>query len=252
MSTYTPTLFDVDEEMRLWRQYKGGDKSSLGPLMLRFKGLVNSWVNQHKSPAIPDTVLKQEAWKHVKIGIDTYDARFGAKLTTHIRNKMRKGTRLIHTYADVARLPEQRSLLIRDFKDARATLTEKRGRPPSVGELYDVFQADRTLGDSKKNALSLRQIARLEREVRDEVIGGNMDLEQSVTSTENDPKFELGLNIVYQSLAPRDQKIFEHTTGYLGQPVLKNVQIARLVGVSPTTIGKKKKRFQGMMDLALR
>lgn len=241
----------TDAEMQLWHRYKSGDKAALGPLMRKFEGMVNVWVSQTQSAAIPGSVRKAEAWKHVKAAIDTYDPGRGAKLSTHVHNRLRKGTRFINTYSDVARMPEERQRLIGAFRFAKDSLTEKHGRPPSVAELYDYFQADTSLNESKRRSLSLRQIARLEREIRPEVI---TDTSQDFDTImmENDPKFDMALNTVYMSLTPRDQKIFEHQTGYLGQPVLKNVEIARMVGVSPTTVGKKKRKFQGMMDLALR
>jgi len=244
-------IYNPDEEVALWRQWRTGDKAVLGPLMRRYDGQVNSWVNAHKSPAIPDTTLKMEAWKQVKKSLDTYDPNRGAKLSTHIGWGLRKGTRLIHNYADAARLPEQRSLMVGSFKAGTAHLTEKLGRPPSIAELYDYFASDRLLGSSKKGAFSMREISRLQREVRNEVIGENPELEDHVVNTEQDPKWDLAMNLVYQSLTPSDQKVFEHQTGYMGSPVLKNVAIARMVGVSPTTIGKKRKKFQGMMERVL-
>jgi DNA-directed RNA polymerase specialized sigma subunit len=235
--------------MELWNRYKSGDKSALQPLMRQFRGPVARWVSKNSSPNLPLSAIEMEAWKNVKKAIDTYNPNKGAKLLTHAHWSMMKGSRFVGQHADVGTMTEERRLMIRKFKDAIATLDARHGRPPTLMELDEYFKSSFGLNESNRRKFNRRNLARMMTEVRQDLLTTPEGGEYGVQ--EQDPTDALALHTVYSSLTPRDQKIFEHATGYMGMDVLKNVEIARMLKVSPTTIGKRKKKFAGMMERVL-
>jgi DNA-directed RNA polymerase specialized sigma subunit len=238
-----------DKDLVLWKRYKAGDNAALSPLMKRFNGPVARWTSKNSTPNLPKVAVEMEAWKNVKKAIDTYDPNKGAKLLTHASWHMMKGSRFVGRHADVGTLTEEQRLMVGRFKRAVEDLESKMGRPPSLMELEEYFRSDFTLNASQKLKFNRRNVARLMKELRRDVTA--TELSEEYGRDEQDPTDALALHTIYSDLAPRDQKIFEHATGYMGMQVLKNVEIARMVGVSPTTIGKRKKRFAGLLERAL-
>lgn len=237
------------DDISLWTRYRGGDSGALVPLLTNYEGVINRWVNQHTTPHLPNTVLRQEAITHVKKAIDSYDPTKGAALNTHVHWALKKGTRLINRHANVGRLPDQRALMVGRFKAAREELAERLGRPPSAQELAEHFKADFTLTPQQQHDFSLKQIARLEKELRAERTPTDERGDWGVE--EHDAREDLAIRLVYDSLTPKDQSIFEHLTGFGGKPILKANRIAKMFSVSPTTIGKKKKKFGEMLQEVL-
>jgi len=239
----TPKVHDRVNEIDLWKSYKGGNQAALQPLMDKFKPTVSRWVAINASPNVPPITLKVTALSNLKKALDTYDPTRGANLNTHITWGLRKGTRLLQKYSNIARIPEPRGLLIGEYKRAKSALSEKYGRPPSIAEVRDFIAADTTIDQAKKQKLSLKTIERLERELRSE-FSYSPAMASFAEENESETEELLSRDLLYGSLAPQDQVIFERAFGYAGQTVLPNVQIAKLIGVSPTTVGKRIRQFK--------
>lgn len=248
-----PSALDRASEMDLWKRYKGGDQTALQPLMDRFKPTVSKWVTQYASPNVPAVTLRVTAQTNLKKALDSYNPMHTgatgqvASLNTHVTWGLRKGTRLLQKYSNIARIPEPRGLLIGEYNRAKAALQEKLNRPPSIAEIRDFIAADLTIDPAKRQKLSLKTIERLEKEMRTD--RPYSDTMASFSEQhESDTDELLSRDLLYNSLAPEDQVIFEHAFGYGGKPVLPNVRIAKLVGVSPTTVGKKIRKFKGQFQ----
>lgn len=240
-------------ELQLWHRHKAGDQVALGSLMGQFNGTVNRWAAQNHSPNITPTALQLEAWKHVKRQIDTFDPKNpkGASLNTWVNWGLQKGKRFVQQQANVRRIPEPRASLVGIFQRAKADFEEEYSRPPTLDELYDRIAADHTLDTGRKKRFTRKVISKLEKEVQGDVPISEESEEfiedDGVTSDEI-----LARDLLYRSLAPRDQLIFEHAFGYGGKPVKKNIDIAKLVKTSPTTVGKRIKYFkQSFQDLTV-
>lgn len=249
-----PSVQNRPLELQHWHAYKAGDQQALGKLMQQFSGTVNRWAQQNSSPNISPTALNLEAWKHVKHQIDTYDPeRPGKKanLNTWVTWGLQKGKRFVQQQANDLRIPEPRASLVGIYKRAKEQFEEERGRPPTLDELYDMLAADHTLDPGRRKRFTRRTLAKLEREVVDNIpITDEVEEfieDDGVTSDE-----VLARDLLYRSLTPRDQAIFASAFGYGGAKRLKNVEIAKLphIKTSPTTVGKRikyfKTRFQSM------
>lgn len=243
------TKSKAERDLELWHRYKAGDQRALSPLLKQFRGQVNRWVSKNSTPNLPQSAMEMEAWKNVKKAIDTFDPSRNTKLLTHANWQLMKGQRFIGTHADVGFITEERRRMVGKFKEAVEELERRHGRPPSLMELEEYFKGSLTLSLDDRKKFSRKNLARLMKEVRRDLTPTPEGEEYG--EMEHDPTEALALHTVYSSLTPRDQVIFEHATGYEGMPVLKNVEIARMVGVSPTTIGKRKKKFAGMLEQAL-
>lgn len=241
------------KDIELWHVYKGGGgQVALGQLMQQFNGTVSSWANQNASPNISPTTLHLEAWKHVKRQIDSYDPKSKANLNTWINWGLQKGKRFVMQQANPAgRIPEPRAALVGIFKRAKADFEEERGRPPTIDELYDRIGADMTLDPGRRTRLNRKTLAKLEREVQSDIPITD-EIEEFIEDHSASSDEVLARDLLYRSLTPRDQIVFESAFGYGGKKRLKNVEIAKLPGVnaSPTTVGKRvkwmKERFQAM------
>jgi len=248
-----PSAAERQSEIDLWKRYKGGDQAALQPLMDRFKPTVSKWVTQYASPNVPPVTLRVTAQMNLKKALDSYNPMHVgpsgqvASLNTHVTWGLKKGTRLIQKYSNIARIPEPRGLLIGEYKRAKLALEEKFGRPPSIAEIRDFIAADMTIDPSKREKLSLKTIERLEKEMRSERIYSDT-MSNFAEEHESETDELLSRDLLYGSLAPEDQVIFEHAFGYGGKAVLPNVRIAKLVGVSPTTVGKKIRKFKGQFQ----
>lgn len=234
-----------DDETKLWQAYKAGDQRALGSLMQKFNGTVNRWAMQNASPNIPHGTLTLEAWKHVKKQIDTFNPSNPKKanLNTWINWGLQKGKRFVQQQANTRRIPEPRASLVGIFNRAKEDFEDEHGRPPSLDELYDRIGADSTLDPGRRKRFTRKVLAKLEKEVLGDVpITG--DIEDLIEDGDVLPDEAIARDLLYRSLGPRDQVIFEHAFGYGGKPQKKNVEIAKLVKTSPTTVGKRVKHFR--------
>lgn len=236
---------DRGDEMRLWQAYKAGDPQALSTLMQKFNGTVNRWANQNASPNIPHGTLVLETWKNVKKQIDTFNPQNPQKanLNTWINWGLQKGKRFVQQQANVRRIPEPRASLVGIYNRAKQEFEEANGRPPSLDELYDHIGADSTLDPGRKKKFTRNILAKLEREVVGDVPITDK-VEELIEDSDVLPDEALARDLLYRSLGPRDQLIFERAFGYGGQPRMKNVQIAKIVKTSPTTVGKRVKHFR--------
>lgn len=247
------TVPNRSNEMELWHAYKGGNQVALGHLMPKFNGTVSRWVSQITAPNISDATLRLEAWKHVKKQIDTFDPSNPKKATlnTWINWGLQKGKRFVQQQANVRRIPEPRASLVGIFQRAKTDFEEESGRPPTLDELYDHIGADHTLDPGRKQRFTRSVLAKLEREVQSDIPITD-EVEEFIEDEGVSSDEILARDMLYRSLTPRDQTIFESAFGYGGKPRLKNVQIAKLPGVktSPTTVGKRikwmKRKFQSL------
>lgn len=230
-------------DLKLWQAWKGGDVTKLQPLIDRFKPAVEKWVAQHPSPNVPPVTLRTTAKVNLMNALKTYDPNRGANLNTHITWGLKKGLRVLQKHTNIARIPEPRANLIGDYQRAKASLEDKFGRPPSLDELRDYFAADTMLDPGRKKKFSRKVLSRLETELRhDRPMSG---IEENFSEDEEASSGEvLSRDLVYQGLSGQDKLVFEHAFGFGGKSQLKNVQIAEMIGVSPTTIGKKIRKFK--------
>lgn len=219
------------QELKLWKQWKRtGDPHVMGAIVDSMKPIIQQTVSKFRDVTIPPSAIEAEAMKHVVDGIRTYDPRQGVKLSTYVYSRMPKVNRFVYEHQNVGRIPEHRILKINAYNAAREELRMRVGREPSAVELSDELGWD------------LKEVERMERELRKEVIGSVLEAGGSDFSFLGSSETNRVLNYIYYELSPQERVVFENVSGYAGKPILKDDrEIARKAGITVEDVKRLKR-----------
>ena len=125
-----------EKEFDLWNTYKNtGDKKYKHELIKSFDPIIQSQVNKWSGP-ISREILESEGRMMASKAIDTYDPNKGTALGTHVTNNLAPMSRIVYTHQNTARLPENVTLKINSYNNAKEYLTSVLGREPTTDELH--------------------------------------------------------------------------------------------------------------------
>lgn len=217
--------FDKGKDLEVWRDWKGNPTSpNMQRVLDRMNPVVQSEVNRW-SGTLARPLLELEAKRLAAEAIKSYSPKRGAALATHVTNRLRKLSRLSYTHQNVARIPEYQTMQFHTYQSAKTDLEDKLGREPSGAELSD------QLGWSKP------YLSRFQNSLRKEFL----------ESGEPPPIFDKPsddarlIDFLYNDLPPQQQTLFQHTTGYLGSPVLSNQQLMKKLKMSQGQLSYQKR-----------
>jgi DNA-directed RNA polymerase specialized sigma subunit len=207
------------KDLQLWEKYKASksaiDKDALlkhlDPLIQK---QVNKWAGN-----IPRNALETEAKMLASKGIDTYSTDRGAALSTHIVNSMAPLSRMVYTYQNTARIPENIMLKLNQYNSVKDHLVTTLGRDPNVAELHQEL------------GWGVNEINRIDNYVRKDLVESVGGLNDTFYDG-NGGVEEDTLASIYFSLMPNEKKMFEYMTGYNGKPVLSNPELMKELGLS--------------------
>lgn len=227
-----PQTKDIYKERELelfnnWR--KTNNPAYLTELMKSLQPIVFKEINKWRGGALPDEVLHAQGLKLVYKGLQTFDPRKGVKLSTHITNQLKPLSRVVYTYSNVLRVPENRIQRINLFKQAVEELTDKYGRRPSVSELADYL------------SWSEKLVAETWRSLLKDTLLQEGYIHQPVEAT---TPMSWAINFFYHSLTPREKILFEDYLGYGGRPQLPESQILKEHKISPEELEKFKEKVK--------
>jgi hypothetical protein len=226
-------LYDKDQE--LWEDWKKnpGD-ASLQKLLRQLNPLLQRSVNQW-SGTLARPLLELEAKTLAVEAINTYDPNRGAKLGTHVTNRLQKLSRINYTYQNVARAPEYQALQFHTYNLADSALKDSLGRDPTSAELSDEL------------GWSTSHLRNFQRGLRKEFVESG-----EVPPFFDTPSGEHGLiDFVYNDLSPLQKRIFEHTTGYGGASVLSNPKLMRKLKLSQGQLSYRKKQLVDRIEIVM-
>ena len=169
-------------------------------------------------------LLESEGKKLAVQAIRSFNPKAGASLKTHIVNHLQRLHRITQTRARAFRMPEELQQQVRNYQDVYVDLTEDLGHEPTVLQI------------SEKMKWPIAKVQRLRKQFVSELPEGAQAYESGVAA--NAPMDDRLLH-AYYDLAPRDQLIFEHLTGFGGKPMKKKSEIAKVLGVSPAVITQR-------------
>lgn len=219
-------------EMRLWRQWKRTkDPKVMGELVDSMQPIIQQTTGKFKDVTIPRSAIEAEATHQAIIGIQTYNPKKGAKLSTHVYNRMPKVNRFVYEHQNVGRIPEHRVLKINTYQTAYETLQSDLGREPSAMEISDEL------------GWSLPEVERMERELRKEVIGSVLESGGNDFSFMGANEENKVLGYIYYELSPQEKVVFENVSGYAGRPILSDNQVARRLNMQPEEVRRIKRRI---------
>jgi DNA-directed RNA polymerase specialized sigma subunit len=162
-----------------------------------------------------------------------YDAARGTKLESHVMLQLQPLRRYTQQAVTPMKMSERRLRQLHDMERTSSQMYEELGRDPSDAELSDRMGLSPTrLGKIRAYANPVISL--------DAPVGSS--LPDPVVS-QVDPQ-EIWLNYVYHDLAPIDRRILDWKLGRNEQPVLRNVEIARRLDMSPSAITQRTARIQ--------
>lgn len=202
---------DQSRDIELWREWKRSPSPmNLQRVMDQLEPLIQSEVNRWQG-SLPRATLEIEAHRLAVEALKTYRPTGGAKLSTHVMNRLKKLSRLVYSHQNIARIPEHKVLQSHTFNSARMTLENSLGREPTSDELADELKWTRTQVERQQEAQRGTYIASLPPPL-----------------IFDKPSEETGVvDFVYHGLDPKKKKVFEDITGYGGNKVLSNAEIMR-------------------------
>ena len=225
------------EDLATWKLFNTTGKTvHRNKLLKRMSPLINKQVSKWKG-SIPISVLKNEARVLTIKAFSSYDPNKGTALATHVVNNLAPLSRIVYTHQNVARLPENITLKVQAFQQAKEYLSSISGREPTSDELHQEL------------GWSMAEINRVSKSgVRDlvESVGG---VHSSFYSNQEDSEADL-LAALYFDLSPSEKRLFEMTTGYNNHKKLSNPEIMKKLNQSQaqlsynkTTLTKKLSNF---------
>lgn len=201
----------TSKDIELWRSWKRTKSSNdLMGLLKQFEPMIQAEVNKWAA-MLARPVLETEARILAVDAFNTFSETGGAALATHVGNSLKKLSRLTYTHQSMARLPENKRLQYHTFDVANTTLEDRLGRSPTSDELAD------HLGWSTKAVINFKREAG-----HKEYMESGPDV-HGFEAQEHDNMIDL----VHYDLAPVQQQIMEHLTGYRGTPILDNQDIMK-------------------------
>jgi len=220
---YTPKQ---QEDLELWKEWKKTKSPIvLEHLLSKLAPLINREVSKWGA-TVPRVALESKARMLVVKALEDYSPDRGAAIGTHITNRLRKLSRHVYPYQNVARLPENKQLLYNTFQIAQNKLFDQHGRDPTTDELAD------ELSWSKRKIKDFRESVE-----RKELV------ESEGAYLEEDPTTAGLVDFYYHGLSPADQLLFEDITGYGGKRPLTNNELLRKYKLTQGQLSYRKRKF---------
>jgi len=216
---------DKQKDVDAWRQWKSSPTpGNMERVLKRVDPVVQSEVNRW-SGTLARPLLELEAKRLAAEAISSYSPNRGAALATHVTNRLKKLSRLSYTHQNVARIPEYQTMQYHTFTSAKNSLENQLGREPSGAELAQKLKWSRPYLD------------RFQRSLRKEFLESG-----EPPPIFDKPSDDAGLiDFIYNDLSPKQQTLFQHTTGYMGSPVLSNNQLMKKLRMSQGQLSYQKR-----------
>lgn len=214
------------EDYELWEEWrKSKDPQVLTSLLDRLNPLIHREVVKWGS-AVPRVALESKARGLTVQALDTYDPNKGAAIGTHVASRLRKLSRFVYPYQNVARLPENKQLLYNTFTVAKNKVFDTVGREATTDELVD------ELGWTPKKVADFQKSFE-----RRELV------ESEGAFSDDDPMGDNLVDFYYHGLSPMDKSLFEDVTGYGGKSILNNAQIMKKHNLTQGQLSYQKRKL---------
>jgi DNA-directed RNA polymerase specialized sigma subunit len=214
------------EDLEMWRDWRATkDPKTLNNLLDKLNPLIQREVNKWGT-TVPRPALESKARLLTVSALENYNPNKGAAIGTHVASRIRKISREVYPYQNVARLPENKQLKYNTFQVAHNKLYDNLGREPTVEEM-----ADELVWPIKRIRDFQRSFGRKEYVESEGAFFEKEDSEDSL------------VDFYYHGLAPNDQQFFEDITGYNGKVPLNNQQLMTKYKMSQGQLSYRKRKF---------
>ena len=239
-NSFTPANASFkDKDLELWQQYKiSKSPKALGDLLNRMDPVIQSTVNKWSGSISRQALLNEAKLLAIK-AFDSYDPNKGTALATHLVGNLAPISRIVYTYQNTARLPENITLKLHTYHSALEHLKSTHGREPSTDELHQ------ELGWSAAELNRLKTYQRADLMESGPAVKGEM-----FYSTKDDDDDDL-LSAIYFDLLPDEKKLMEMVTGFNGHKQMNNTEIIEATGMSQAQLSYKKTQLVNKINNAL-
>jgi DNA-directed RNA polymerase specialized sigma subunit len=210
-----------------WTRAKGSQQKleTMNALVDRLNPLMQREVNKWGT-TVPRPALESRARLLTVDALETYDSNRGAAVGTHVASRLRKLSRHVYPYQNVARLPENIQLKYNTFQVSQNKLMDNLGREPTIGELAD------DLSWSQKRVKGFQQS-----------FGRREMVESEGAFIEKDEEDDGLVDFYYHGLSPNDQRMFEDITGYNGKKAMNNTTLMKKYKLTQGQLSYRKRKF---------
>ena len=219
------------EAAKIVQWQKTLDPSVMIDLVTRYQPIVNSVVNRYKTVGVSVPTLRAKANAQLFQALKTYDPSHNTQPSTHIWNNLQKVQRIAGESLQSGPIPEYRNLKKSTFVTIRDNLTDQFGRDPSVAEMADEMGWNQA------------EVERMNKELSGEVTASNAAFDFYGNSTVIPSRERELAHYLYHGLSGPEKIVYEHTFGYGGKPILKNVDIAKKLRTNEMAISRIKKKM---------
>lgn len=173
-------------------------------------------------------ILRSRAKLLAVKAIKNYDPSRGASLKSHIMLQLQPLRRYNSVAAQPMKISERRLRQMYMLNQAEKELSETTGRDPSDAELAD------------KLGLSIKKINKI-RTLQNPYVSteGGADPNSVDPVVYQSDQEDAWIEYVYHDLSDIDRKILDWKLGRGGQPILRNVEIARKLKLSPAAVTQR-------------
>ena len=214
------------KDLELWREWKRTNSPQvLEQLLDRLQPLIHREVSKWQG-TVPGAALESKGRMLTVEALKNYNPNMGAAIGTHVTSRLRKLSRHVYPYQNVARLPENKQLMYNSFSVAQNQLYDALGRDPNVEEMAD------ELGWTPKKVKDFsRTFERRELVESEGAYMGQDDTDSPLT------------DFYYHGLSPDDKRLFEDITGYGGKRPLSNSALMQKHKLTQGTLSYRKRKF---------
>lgn len=216
------------KDFELWKKWvdNGKKPEDFKPLLQQFRPMIRKETHKYAGNVeLPKSAIQGEFVTQFAKAANTYDPNKGAALGTWVGLQFKKGQRWIGQRQNTVRIAENIQNKITEYNTTYTQMESYLGRPPTDQEI------------AEKMRVGEKTISRIRKQQRPEYIGSSMDYD--ATSYEYSKEKEI-LKYLPQDLTPQERLVWEHTIGTNGKKRMSGNEIARMLGVSPSTVSRIK------------
>jgi DNA-directed RNA polymerase specialized sigma subunit len=214
------------QDLELWREWRRtNNPQTLAKLLDKLQPLIRREVAKWGG-TVPPAALESKGRLLTVEALKSYNPNMGAAIGTHVTARLRKLSRHVYPYQNVARIPENQQLMFNTVSVAQNRLYDDLGRDPTVTEL-----ADELKWSPKKVSDFQRSYSRKE---YGESEGAFLETDTADTTL---------TDFYYHGLTPDDQKLFEDITGYGGTRPKTNTQLKKKYKLTQGQLSYRKRKF---------
>lgn len=225
-----------EDDLALWNEYmRSKTPINREKLLKRFDGLIQNQVNRWAGPVAMDVLLNEAKLLAIK-AFDSYNPAAGSALSTWVTNQLLPLSRIVYTYQNAARMPENITQKVNTFQNANNALALALGREPTTDELHS------ELGWTAPEITRIRDYNRRDLVESGPAVGGDFF---GKSSTDED---DMLLGAIYFELSPDEKRLFEAATGYNGARVMKNPELTQKLGITLAQLSYRKERLRKRIE----